>query len=298
MLGESKGQKSNITDTNTTLAKYAVRTLETLSYTKTNKLVTALYMITDIMDRNEPLRNKLRDLGSNIISDIYQLKGQSGSCDAINKRISETLSFLEIASGVGIISEMNSSIISKEFIELRKAIVEFVSLDEQNWLEEFIKEAPLGSAVHGALEGGKTFTRLNSEHNKSISNGRNGTRIGVQKGGTLMRALSDRIPELSYLSNGQAIKRQGQKSNSSMVLNKNNNYELKNKRREDIIFAIKDKAKNSINFDGATITDIKSIGHGSLVSCGEKTLQRELVAMVMEGILRKKGEKRWSRYSL
>ena len=30
----------------------------------------------------------------------------------------------------------------------------------------------------------------------------------------------------------------------------------------------------------------------------EKTIQRELAAMVQAGILRKVGEKRWSRYSL
>jgi len=42
-----------------------------ISYKKTNKLVTALYMVTDIIDKNEPLRNKLRTLGIGIISDIY-----------------------------------------------------------------------------------------------------------------------------------------------------------------------------------------------------------------------------------
>ena len=73
---------------------------------------------------------------------------------------------------------------------------------------------------------------------------------------------------------------------------------LKNKRREEIILAIKDKIKDKVNFDGATISDIKSIGHGVLTLCGEKTLQRELVSMVSDGVLKKTGEKRWSKYSL
>jgi hypothetical protein len=52
------------------------------------------------------------------------------------------------------------------------------------------------------------------------------------------------------------------------------------------------------------ITDIrtKSNGHpdqfSAIVSCGEKTLQRELVSMVKDGVLKKLGEKRWSRYML
>jgi hypothetical protein len=36
----------------------------------------------------------------------------------------------------------------------------------------------------------------------------------------------------------------------------------------------------------------------ALISCSEKTLQRELVSMVKNGVLDKMGEKRWSRYFL
>ena len=32
--------------------------------------------------------------------------------------------------------------------------------------------------------------------------------------------------------------------------------------------------------------------------CSEKTIQRELLSMVKSGILKKEGEKRWSKYSL
>ena len=39
-----------------------------------------------------------------------------------------------------------------------------------------------------------------------------------------------------------------------------------------------------------------SNGHNILISLGEKTLQRELLAMVADGVLKKEGEKRWSRY--
>jgi hypothetical protein len=35
-----------------------------------------------------------------------------------------------------------------------------------------------------------------------------------------------------------------------------------------------------------------------VTGCSEKTIQRELSAMVRSGILKKVGEKRWSRYSL
>src|SRR3989338_6523279 len=79
-----------------------------------------------------------------------------------------------------------------------------------------------------------------------------------------------------------------------LVRTKNNiqfNFEkLREQRRADIITVIKE-FKN-----GATITDIKIKAIGSLIDCGEKTLQRELSAMAGSGLLKRTGEKRWSRY--
>ena len=36
----------------------------------------------------------------------------------------------------------------------------------------------------------------------------------------------------------------------------------------------------------------------SITGCSEKTIQRELSALVAQGVLKKIGEKRWSRYEL
>ena len=131
----------------------------------------------------------------------------------------------------------------------------------------------------------------------------NRTRIGVQKAGTLLKALSkvEGMKVLSHLG-GQADKIPNISKKENVHYkernNRHSNNDLKNKRREAIIFSIKDKMGTSINFEGLTITDIKSIGQEVLVSCGEKTLQRELVSMVSDGVLKKTGEKRWSKYSL
>lgn len=44
----------------------------------------------------------------------------------------------------------------------------------------------------------------------------------------------------------------------------------------------------------ATIKDISA----KVQDCSEKTLQRELISMIKDGIVHKEGERRWSRYSL
>lgn len=236
-----------------------------VSYNKTKKLITALYMVTDIMDREEPLRNKLRTLGADIISDTYSSPMQ------VSNKVSQVVSFLDIASAIGIISEMNCGILKKEFSELDNAMKlgdkGTRSLNGQIDLLGFFD-----------IEEGETGNNLFSIKDKNIYIGHTQhTRIGVQKGSTLMKALSDRTRMMSDMS----------PSNS-----KNNFDILKKQRREDILISIKN------NGGGATIKGIKdnmSEGHKTL-DYSEKTLQRELVSMVEDNVLFKTGEKRWSKY--
>lgn len=260
------------------------------SYTKTNKLISALFMVTEIMDKDEPLRAKFRNLGTSIISDIYSFNKGQDYYNQINNRVSEILSFMEIANSVGIISDMNSRILIKEFSELKKSIINIAPKKEDNWLEEFMKESVSENNFITQNEF-PTIRHINLFQNKS-------TRIGVQKGGTLLKALSDKIPDLSKTKKTDSL-------NLSNANTTHKHEEISNKRREAIISVIKDKMKNSINFDGATISDIKNGAHNlsdneSLIlsTCSEKTLQRELVSMVANRVLKKTGEKRWSKYSL
>ena len=261
-----------------------------LSYTKTNKLVTALYMVTDIMDKEEPLRNKLRTLGVNIISDSPSLTLPKG------KGVDEILSLLDIVSTLGMISEMNGSILKKEFFKLKESLQESSVQNNPNnptWLEEFLSSpSPLQGEGRGEVlldsnpmnqAHPQPFPKGREEYSPSptlpkgkgeIPIGHQSMRIGVQRGGTLLKALSDRM------------------SDRTSPLDNNEHNALKKQRREEIIKIIKTYP------NGGTITDIKNGAVGVLVECGEKTLQRELVSMVQDSVLEKTGEKRWSRYSI
>jgi len=240
-----------------------------ISYTKTNKLITALYMVTDIMDKDEPLRNKLRTLGTQIISDMHSTP--TNACGKVH----QIMSFLDIASAINIISEMNTNILRKEFLTLNKAIKE-----STNTVEPITRQVNLSELFQ---------EEYISQPERLVSSSRAGighighqrsTRIGVQKGSTLMKALSDKT---SYLSN----------TKYSYI----ENFDLlKKQRRDNIMNIIKIIGQSS------TIKDIKDKikeipeQAGLLVSCSEKTLQRELMSMIKDGVLDKTGEKRWSRY--
>ena len=244
-----------------------------ISYTKANKLITALYMVTDIIDKGEPIRNKLRHLGVEIISDIHSIPTEASN------KIAETVSFLNIASAMNLISEMNCSILKKEFLELSQCIKEFAQT-KPTWLEEFLENSSLeGWSKTGEDKSIPPPSKGYSSREELNSKGH--TRIGVQKGSTLMKALSDKT-RLLFNSN-------------STNANKNYFNILKKQRRDNIINIIKNKGGN------ATIKDIKikiNAGIQGALTFSEKTLQRELMSMIKDGVLNKTGEKRWSRYFL
>lgn len=267
-------EDNNLKDTSLSQNTSNSLTSFALSYRKTNKLITALYMVTDIIDITEPIRTKLRFLGAEIISDINALNYSKRTDITINitKKITEIITFLDIVHALSMVSAMNSSILKKEFIALKK------SLEEGNnnsvWLEEFLlKDA--------------------SVNDEQVQN-KNSVRLGVQSSGSLMKALKDinmsnrngMSDRLSFMPNNKIIA-------ENSVSNKRTDSDMtKKERRFEIVNIIK------MNNSQATITDIKNSAKGVLKMCGEKTLQRELVSMVADGVLKKEGDKRWSKYLL
>lgn len=262
MFGDQKNLKDSTSNVLGTIVKDSDISI---AYTKTNKLITALYMVTDIMDTDEPLRLKLRTLGVEIVSDIQAKPG-----GALGK-IKELMSFLDIASAMNIISPMNASILFKEFKELNQAILDATTevkvQDKEVDLDAFFR-MDLSSFEH----------TLPASNFRSIGQPRSNS-IGVQKGSTLLKALS----KVSVSDRNMSNKKNKTKHAESFDV-------LKKQRREAIVGFIKK------NKGVATITDIKTNATGVLENCGEKTLQRELISMLKDGVLEKTGEKRWSKY--
>lgn len=262
-----------------------------LSYIKTNKLISALYIVTDIMDNNEPIRQRLRLLGSEIISDISILKftNTRDKHIEIKRKISEIISFLDIAKTIFMISVMNSDILKREFQELQKALDDKnIDTDKSKWLSNFLMEEVRDESY---------------ENNSSFE--KESLRIGVQKGSTLLKALkdialSDRMSDKLKMMSDRNSKGQGILEKEFLSENRGNigndfrqNKEnLKRNRRFEIVRIIKNNKGN------ATISEIKNNAFDVLKNCSEKTIQRELIAMVEDNVLNKTGVKRWSKYFL
>ncbi len=241
---------------------------------KTDKLVTALYMVTDCMEFAEPVRTKLRAVGADLVSGVKHAEYRN----AINKHflfeelegsVSEVLSFLEIASSVGLISSMNGAILSKEFSSLSDAIKHHKNQNKNGRFKDPNFE---GKSLSSFLLGEKDFgvpVALTSPIDKDTDDkGQLSFRKDIQKKDAI-------IPSARPIENSK-----GHVSRTTEIA-------LRISRRNDILKLIKDSKE-------VTIKDISKV----IIGCSEKTIQRELTSLISEGVIKKVGEKRWSRYSI
>ena len=257
--GHIMNGEANIKDTNLNTRLAIKDTSYVIFSSRVNKLASAVYIVTDVLEDTEPLCHQLRTLAIEIISDIHL------SAPTLKDKISAILSLLEVGRTVRIISEMNGTILEKEFLNLQESINDKLNNNISGAETDLSKFLASLSPTPGVGEIG------NKGHKYS--------KIGVQKGGTLLQALKD--VEMSDMSSHVSYGKNNLRDSLDL---------LRKERRNEIISVLK-RIK-----DGATITDIKSQAIGILASAGEKTLQRELAFMVSSGVLKKTGEKRWSRY--
>lgn len=237
---------------------------------KTEKLVTALYLVSDCMDTDDALKGKLRLLGVDLLSDVYKLS----TLPPVEKHtylsvslmhIYELLSFIEIAYTIGFISEMNTMILKKEF----DILISDLKLQQQK---------------------DKHFTFTLDEKMFELPEVKNLTDNELNLMNTTQQFIKDNniskrtsFNNMSFINNKSPLLNSQLKRTSSPATNSVDRMERTNK----ILSLIKEKVDISIKDISLAFTD-----------CSEKTIQRELNTLVLKGQLKKTGAKRWSRYSI
>ena len=243
-------------------------------YKKTEKLVSALYLLTSFISDKEPVKWQIREAGVNLLNQSLNLSDRTSAkqisihFDFISNGF-KLLSFLKICHISGLISEMNFNILKYEI----EALITNVESEE--------KESDGKGAVFPAHffevsreeDLGSTFTN----HKSLIPEG------NTYKGHNIM---SDRyIRPIGGMSDKQKPVRHGNPGGDKS--NRPSSAEASAGRQEIIIGLLKKNKELGIK-DFAT----------SIKDCSEKTIQRELASLISKGQVLKDGEKRWSRYSL
>ena len=237
---------------------------------KTEKIITALYLVSDCMDNSDPIREKLRLIGVRLMSDIYHLSVASPVDRQTEialplSNISEIISLLKVSFMVGFISEMNALILQDELVKLATQLRESINQDK-NYLLSLDSKMFAVEPIVSSKDNSRN-NQLNMGSNLALNN-------SFYKGHKLDVSFMN---NLSPLENDMSNSKKTQRSSPSE----------RNNRREKILSLIKGKKNISIKDISLSFPD-----------CSEKTISRELNVLISKGHIKKTGAKRWSRYQI
>jgi hypothetical protein len=251
---------------------------------KAEKLATATYLVTGFLSDSEPLKWQIRECALGILSDVASVANPPMSemahrIKSLSAGIGRITSLFEIASAAGFVSGMNLAIFKEEY----RALAEIVE-----------------SQKIGNPEGGYVFSREFFESREPEPNVPLMSEKEMLRADDLHKGHSKKDTEIIPRERKESPPEKSEEKHFTPMPQNNlsdnfaKNVPLKkaekSSRRDVILGLIKDKG------DRAEVSIKDVVGHFS--DCGEKTIQRELTALVEEGVLKKIGERRWSRYSL
>lgn len=233
---------------------------------KAEKITTALYMLTDLIPEQDPMRHQIRSVSLGILSDTrtltYSLTGDLYfHVGKIISRSWEIMSLIEVSVVVGFISDMNYGI-------LKTALVDFISdLRNKQRIEGFkrLEDMKMGEGEASHLVLNSDFFKLSPE-DEYIPNPQ----------GSIVKDMSKRQiePKMSFKKDVTV---------TDKIPTKQDQFGIDRKTR--ILGLVNEKKDISIKDILSFFQDVSS-----------KTVLRDLNALVETNKIRRAGERRWSRY--
>ena len=266
---------------------------------KSERLATALYLVTNFLSDDEPLKFRLRSLSLVLVQKVGFVRYGSSTSEKsvfeeIQGMITETLALLELAFIAGIVSEMNFTILKREYISLRDA-TEVKKVSRESRTDSILGNTFFGSSF-AEFESQKTLSTPKQIQKESASLAQPHISIGHPKGQKDMIMSDTKVsgiqgPSLRNVDSAESHRAShpsAMKQRSDLYVSEQRTPDVaKEARRTRILKLVKDNRE-------VTIKDISN----HFPELSEKTIQRELVSLAEAGVLKKFGERRWSRYAL
>jgi hypothetical protein len=242
-------------------------------FQKTDKLVKAIYLLTGLMSDKEPMRERTRALANKMLENALAMSERIWGEEIYQKNllsaISEVSVLFDIAENTKMMSKMNHQIITSELQKL----ADFLVTSSANYSSAKIAFEPNLFDGNYNYVPEQTFESILPLQNQNI-------------------IKNDSIKDINYPLKGQNEVLHGNTNNKS---NEKVSYiktpapekkvKDKNSRQDIILSMLKSGVKLTIKDFAKNIKD-----------CSDKTIQRELSALVSKGLLKKEGERRWSKY--
>lgn len=249
----------------------------------------AVYLVTNHINDSEPLKNKIRNRAIELVDMSVRIKRTKVLghdivlFNNLNTDILSLISFLELATIAGLINESNYFLLNREltfmFDGITNKLKTYSHFDTTMSRSFFDVGFSYPDTKKDENSKGQILKdKENLSHNGQVvikdnidDKNSNFTKIIGNQG--LTNESKDQNEEINY---------KGQNSSKNL---------LRTIERADRSKLITDLLKDSKEM---SVRDISAL----LPQFGEKTIQRELSKLVLSGVVVKKGEKRWTFYSL
>lgn len=233
---DDRGQKRSSINVFDSFSDFFSNSYHSFIVRKSERLASALYVITGFMPVEEPVRTRLRVCAIDLITRSSHPSELGGAeTEKFESRCAEIATILETAQYAGLISHLNAKMIGDEY----GALASFVRTNAAKISERG------GALKKGSIASIKALPSSIRQYDKSLLN-------------------------KSHIGKGKSSK-------------KNNNSESS---RKDIIISL------FSTLDKVSLKDAMSV----IPDVSDKTVQRELLDLVAQGILIKEGERRWTTY--
>lgn len=272
---ESKSDNTNILKATERINKlcnvtrgFTEKDIKAMSYIveKTSRIASVSFLLADVLDDNDELKTELKKSAIGLVRDVTQSAHSTQKRDAYVSGLLRVVTLLDSAQRGGLLSRMNTETLSDEIAKLSEL------LETIDWYigRRFREESYFGGQAPKELFSPEPVVSRSESferHSKDMFS----QRMSVPES----RSDSDRQSE------------QKDNAQGGRVQFKERVQEIQKDRRATILGLVQKK-------DRITVKDVSMV----IKDCSEKTIQRELLALVKQGVLKKEGERRWSTYSL
>ena len=278
---------------------------------KSEKLVTALYLVTDLMSDSEHIKDGLRKNAVALLSSMNSLAQLDVKDRVIELKMSlravtEIMSLLHVAVTTGIVSQMNGELLMEGLRSLQLVLEkkqpiftkEMLQIENEEYLDA---DSSFSSAVTSTSYDALTPLSIARLHENTHDLRR--TQESLRQAHLLAKIenkgqnkdpfIKDKIEERKEVikdtyfreaSTHAVLMEHAARPTNSLA----SSFQMKKLSRREQILAL---------FVRGVDVSIKDIA-ARIKGCSEKTIQRELNALLYDNIIERIGEKRWSRYVL
>ncbi len=229
-------------------------------FKKTEKITAGIYLVSGLLKDDEPMKWELRDHGMELMSSSFMASSN------IPGDKSSTIQSLFTAA-LETISLLNVARISNLITEMNHSLL----VREIDNIVAMLRDRLAESAENAGYVLSENFFKT---PDLFASGFRSDSR-------SFQAHSKGQTGDLSLWKTEKNVQKQGNSMGQNTVQAK------KISRQESILSVLK-------NQSNLTIKDFSKV----IKDCSEKTIQRELIELVDRGVVKREGERRWSRYSL